>query len=355
MIPPDIETPGGMFARSALYGALRLPLGPVARLGAEMIRNDRGAPLDGQTQRLLGLMELQGGAAPEKMSLRDARLTYDRANRLFDFAREELLIVEDHRVPTEAGGIDVRVYRPKVGVLPGCVFYHGGGFTIGSVEGYDHFCRWFARRTETVVVSVEYRLAPEAPFPAGVEDALSAYRWVRENAGTLGLQKDRIAVAGDSAGATLAAVVTQEEILASGEAPYHRLLIYPKTDQGPGYPSREHFKRGFLLTGELMAWFTRCYLPDGCDPEDPRVSPICFERLREFGTTTVVTAGFDPLRDEGEAYVRRLKEAGVAVSHFQFDRLIHGYLMMGGVVDAARRANEELAAEFRDLMNRRED
>ena len=245
---------------------------------------------------------------------------------------------EDISVPGGAGQIGARVYRPEraTGSDPTVVFFHGGGFVLCSIESHDAQCREICRRTASVVVSVDYRLAPEAPFPAAVDDAIAATTWVLEHAGELGGDPSRVAVAGDSAGGNLAAVTSQalrDKLLAT-------LLIYPVVDfrADSSYPSAvEHATDGVILTGDAMAWFHSQYVPTGTDESDPRLSPV-FGSLAGLPPTVVTVAELDPLADQGRAYASALADAGVRARLLDFPGLIHGYFalsLLGGPLEIA--------------------
>lgn len=319
------------------------------QLSEAAVRNDRGAPLDPQAHALLTLLEQTGSPRLEQLPPEEARTVYRRANELFGLDPQPVEFIEDRSFLGPAGRIDARVYRPRNGELPGCVYFHGGGFVVGGIEGYDALCRVLARRLDCVVVSVDYRLAPEHPFPAGVEDACAGWDYVIDSADQLGIDPRCIAIAGDSAGANLATVVCQHCAEESKPLPARQLLIYPMVDQCCDHLSRRRFAEGFYLTQPLIEWFSECCLA-GADGTDPRVSPLHYADPQRLPPAMVVTAGFDPLRDEGEAYARRLEDAGVNTIHRSFDRLIHGFVTLGGVVDAATRAVADIAEEFRQML-----
>jgi acetyl esterase len=253
--------------------------------------------------------------------------------------------VEDRRIPGPAGPLAVRIYRPRPGpALPGLVFYHGGGWVIGSLDGYDGICRHLAREADCVVVSVDYRLAPEHRFPAAPDDALAAARWVGAHAAELGVDAGRLAVAGDSAGGNLAAV-TAMRLRDDGGLPRlaGQMLIYPALrHHTPPTRSMIENASGYLLTRKTMQWFAGHYLPD--DPAartDPHYAVGLVADLRDLPPTLVITAEYDPLRDEGEEFAIRLREAGVAADSWRYDGMIHGFYGMGGIdkgLDALRRS-----------------
>jgi acetyl esterase len=354
MLPPEPRSILGQTMRKALRAAVRTPEPLSPALFGPPPTNDRGGVLDAQTHRLLVTMRRTGAPRIEELPPPQARQAYRRASQLFDYVEAPCAAVEDRRIPGPGGDIDLRVYRPHglstTRRSPAVVFYHGGGFVIGCLATYEGFCRTFAALTSSTVISVHYRLSPEHPFPCAVHDAVAAFAAVVERAGELGVDPARIAVAGDSAGATLATVVCQQQALTSGPAPLHQLLIYPRTDQTRRYPSQDHFAEGYYLTGPAMDWFARCYLRDA-DHGDPRISPLLFDALDTVAAATVVTAGFDPLRDEGEAYAAKLNQAGRLHREHRFDALIHGFVSMGGLIDAAHKAIATMAREFSDILH----
>ncbi|TQS46309.1 alpha/beta hydrolase [Cryptosporangium phraense] len=243
-----------------------------------------------------------------------------------------------------------RIYRPDVdGPTPTIVFFHGGGFVLGDIDTHDDQCRWLCREVGAVVVSVGYRLAPESPFPGPADDALAAVRWAAARISGLGGDPDRLAVAGDSAGGNLAAVVAQDCRDAGGPALAAQLLLYPAADFAGDYPSMVENAEGYFLTGSDMIWFTTHYVPRDADPADPRLSPLR-GRLDGLPPAVVATAGFDPLRDAGDAYASALNEAGVRTIAHRFDGLIHGFFGMGPVSPASEQAVQTICASLRELL-----
>ena len=259
--------------------------------------------------------------------------------------------VEDTTVPGAAGDLPARVYRPdEAGPLPTAVLLHGGGWVIGDIETHDNTARQIARSARAVVVSVAYRLAPEAPFPAALEDAMAATTWVAEHAGELG-GDDRVAVAGDSAGGNLAAVVAQQCRDTGGPELSAQFLIYPSTDVAGDYPSRVENGTGYFLESATMEWFFQHYA-GGETAIDARLSPLLAEDLTGLPPAVVVVAEYDPLRDEGEAYARALADAGVRVELRRFDGMIHGFFDMAPASAAARAAIEESCRLFAEVLHR---
>ena len=250
------------------------------------------------------------------------------------------LLVLDNRIA-------VRVYRPSAEVLPALVFFHGGGWTIGDLDTHDVLCRQLAAGARCAVFSVDYRLAPEDPFPAAAEDAIAATRYIASNPGVLKIDGKRIAVGGDSAGGNLAAVVALE--LKKHDLAY-QLLIYPATDQRCEFDSHSRNGQGYLLTSDAIDFFRDCYLPDQARWTDWRASPLLAADHRGVAPAYVLTAGFDPLLDEGRAYADKLTSAGVRVDYREYSDMVHGFILFGGVVDTANAAVAECCARLRDAF-----
>jgi acetyl esterase len=234
---------------------------------------------------------------------------------------------------------------PPDGFLPALLFLHGGGWTLGELDIYEPFCRALASQLRTVVVWVEYRLAPEAPFPAAVEDSWAAAQWLQKNAAYLGIDPNQIGIGGDSAGGNLAAVTAlaaRDKQIAFD--PAYQLLLYPCLDLTTSAPSHERFAEGYLLTAEVYRWYRQNYLAPGTRLTDWRVSPFFASRFDQLPPTIILTAGFDPLCDEGALYAGKLRAANVRTVTIQFPRMIHGFLTMRGAVPAAQVAVERIAA-----------
>ena len=245
--------------------------------------------------------------------------------------------------------IAVRAYRPVTGeVLPALVYFHGGGWTIGDLDTHDVLCRQLANGARCAVFSVDYRLAPEAPFPAAVEDCLAATRFVFEKSGSLKIDVSRIAVGGDSAGGNLAAVVALHR-----QTPLaFQLLIYPATDQRCDTESHRRNAAGYLLTREGIEFFRRCYLPEKKHWADWRASPLLAASHADLPPAFVITAGYDPLLDEGRAYAERLANAGVEVAYREYSDMVHGFLLFGGVLDTANTAVADCCAALRGAFEK---
>jgi acetyl esterase len=257
--------------------------------------------------------------------------------------------VEALAIPGPGGTIDARLYVPPVTGEPSAllVYFHGGGWVIGGVDTHDDPCRFLAAHAGTRVLSVDYRLAPEHPFPAAAEDALAAYEWAAANAERLGAYPGRIGVGGDSAGANLAAAACLTARDAGIASPAMQLLIYPVTETAGTARSRHTFADGFMLTRADMDWFEGHYLPPGVDRDDPRVALLGAGDLSSLPPAYVATAGFDPLRDEGEAFAARLREAGVQVALRRHPGLIHTFLNLTAICPTARAAMLEAAGALR--------
>ncbi len=266
----------------------------------------------------------------------------------------ELARVADLRAPGPAGDIPVRLYRPlgtaDADRLPALVYFHGGGWTIGDLDTHDVVCRQLADFTPCAVVSVDYRLGPEHKFPAAVDDAVAAARWVAREADRLGIDARRIAVGGDSAGGTLAAVVALLARDDGGPRFAMQALVYPATDMAADTASHLRYGEGHLLTREAILWFRANYLRDAADEADWRASPLRAPDLSRLPPAYVITAGFDPLVDEGRAYADRLQAAGVAVTYECFEGMIHGFVTMGGVIAAANHALARCAQGLRQAF-----
>jgi acetyl esterase len=268
---------------------------------------------------------------------------------------EAVASVEEAHADGPAGPIPLRVYRPDATdpggtALPILVWYHGGGWVIGDLDTADTTSRKLAHRTGALVISVDYRLAPEHPAPAPLEDCWAALRWVAEQAGALGGDPSRMAVGGDSAGGNLSALLAVRARDQGAPALRHQLLVYPATDLTRSYPSHVENGDGYLLTTEAMTWFLGHYLGPADDPKDPSLSPLYIDDLSGVADASVITAELDPLRDEGEAYAARLRDSSVAVDLRRYDGMVHGFFQMGGVTPVADAAVSEAASRLRAAL-----
>jgi acetyl esterase/lipase len=287
-----------------------------------------------------------------------ARALYRETRGALSPPAPDVARVEDLAAAGPAGPIPVRLYR-GLGTadderLPALVYFHGGGWTIGDIDTHDVVCREFANLARCAVVSVGYRLAPEHKFPAAVEDAIATTHWTGRMAETLGLDPTRIAVGGDSAGGNLAAVVALTLRDAGGPPLAMQVLIYPAVDMAADRESHMKFAEGYMLTREAILWFTANYLRITEDAADWRASPLRVRDVAGVAPAYVITAGFDPLLDEGKAYADRLHEAGVPVVYECFEGMIHGFVTMGGMIAAAHHAIYRAATGLQQAFARAE-
>jgi acetyl esterase/lipase len=259
--------------------------------------------------------------------------------------------VRDLSIPGPVGDIPARLYRPAGAAGGVLVWFHGGGWVIGSIDGSDGTCRYLADAAGVAIISVGYRLGPEHPFPAAVVDCFAATEWVAENAESLGLGRGRLAVGGDSAGGNLAAVVSLLARDEGGPEIGLQALVYPATDARMGWPSIEENGEGYFLTKDDMKWFMGNYgLGSVVEAADWRLSPLLASSHANLPPALIVTAEFDPLRDEGQAYADALRAAGVDVTVAHYDGMIHAFFGMRGVVDAAEDAQKTVAAAVREAL-----
>jgi acetyl esterase len=304
-------------------------------------------PLDPQAQGFLEQLAAAGAPPLHELSVDDARQVIVE---LFGTNEnpEPVGKVEDRMIPGADGEISVRVYTPEgTGPFPVLVYYHGGGWVIGNLDAYDPTCRALTNAVRCVVVSIEYRLAPEHKFPAAPEDCYAALQWVGANADGINGDPMRIAIGGDSAGGNLTAVVAQMSRDRGGVRPVYQLLVYPVTDHGYDTPSYRENADDYLLTKDAMVWFWNHYLGSESDGNSPLASPLRADNLRDLPPALVITAEFDPLRDEGEAYAAKLRDAGVPVMLTRYDGMIHGFFSLGAVLDQGKNAMAEAAAGLR--------
>lgn len=306
-----------------------------------------------ESRALLAEFEAAGAQPYDRLSVLQARAMVAGSTRL-QGPRIELPHVDDLLVPGRAGRLPVRIYQPAPGsLLPLVVYFHGGGFVTGSVAVADRPCRLLARAARCVVASVEYRLAPETPFPGPLEDAVDATRWLAAHAEEFGADPERLVVAGDSAGGNLATAAVQEIVAAGGPSVDHQLLIYPtlaptRTSDSASLVANGE---GYMLTRGSLDWFWDHYLADPADGLDPRAAPLRAADLTGMPATTIVVAEFDPLRDEGLAYADRLRAAGVDVEVHRVPGALHGFWWMAGVLGQAGELTDWLGARLRSLLD----
>lgn len=261
---------------------------------------------------------------------------------------EPLFLVEDRQVPLAGGGVGIRIYRPSnEPMLPVVLYFHGGWFNAGNLETHDRPVRALTKLSNAVFIAVDYRLAPEYPFPHGLNDCCGVLQWVSEHAAELGIDASRIALAGDSAGGALAAAVTRRALATMGIDISCQVLIYPVTDSSLRSPSWKAFADGPNLTleGAKAAW--DLYTPSLADRNHPDAAPILADVLATLSPTLVITAQYDPLRDEAAAYAQQLQTAGVDVTLTEYTGMIHGFFQMGGIISSGKRAVGEAAAFIR--------
>lgn len=307
-----------------------------------------------QAQAFIDLLLQRSVPPTHTLSPVDARAFYRERRSVTQPSPGEVAEVRELSAPGPHGAIPLRLYRPlgtqRADVLPVLVYYHGGGWTIGDLDTHDTLCRELANLSGCAVVAVDYRMGPEHRFPAAVDDVLAATRWVRKEAGALGLDAGRLAVGGDSAGGNLAAVVA---IAArdAGDLPIaFQLLIYPATDMRRVHPSHTSNGQGYVLTSDTIKYFHDHYITDPTHDLDWRASPLLHPDLSRLPPALVLTAGYDPLRDEGLDYARALTAAGNRAVYVCFERQIHGFITMGRLIDEANAAVALCAGELQRAL-----
>ena len=310
--------------------------------------------LDPQAKAVLEALASSGRPAYHQLDPKDARQLFLETRPLSTPTPPEVGSVRDATAEGPAGQIPLRVYRPA-GLptstpLPAYVYFHGGGWVIGDLETHDVLCRQITAASGASVIAVDYRLAPEHKFPAAVDDAWAATRWVAAHGAELGVDGRKLVVGGDSAGGNLAAVVALLARDAGGPPIAGQVLIYPVTDLGAEAQSYTDFADGYSLTRESMRWFRAHYLAGPRDGDDWRASPLRARSLAGLPPALIVTAGFDPLRDEGAAYAMRLRDAGVMVDYVCFGGMVHGFAGMGKVLSSAFRAVALIGATVRQAF-----
>jgi acetyl esterase len=310
-----------------------------------------GCTLHPQMQLLLALRDRWRGGAIAALTPEIARANF--RNDAATIAGKPITVGAAVDIAIEAGHgtIAARHYAPQgSGTRPLLVYYHGGGFVLGDLEGHDGVCRRICRDGDLHVLSVAYRLAPEHPYPAALDDALAAFRFACAHAAELRAAPEKIAVGGDSAGGNLAAVVAQQTKAAGGPAPCAQILLYPALDRTVARPSLEHFREGFIIGRDDIAWYQLHYTGSTEVQPDPALHPLLTRDLAGLAPALIVTAGFDPLRDEGEAYAEALMQAGVPVVLKRFEGLLHGFCNMATFAPACDAALADIIASLRRVV-----
>ncbi|MBM3490947.1 MAG: alpha/beta hydrolase [Alphaproteobacteria bacterium] len=286
-----------------------------------------------------------------------ARAAYEASVAALAPPTPELARIENRTIASHGRALAIRLYRPVAGAggrrLPGLLFVHGGGWVFGSLDSHDAMCRILAHEAQALVLALDYRLAPEHKLPAALDDTLTAWRWFATEATALKADPARLAIAGDSAGGSIAAAACQQLRDAGDGLPIFQLLLYPGTDFSASGGSLKRFATGHLLTAAAIAWFAEQYLPTPDDALDPRASPLLADTFEGLPPAFIQTAEYDPFRDQGIAYAERLAAAGVAVEQKCYAGMLHGFARMGGVLDAAFDALEDAAAALRQAFARK--
>ena len=303
--------------------------------------------LDPQARAVLDQMAETGGPPINELSVNEARQA-SASLAAMQGLPERVGSVEDRTLRGPGGDLRVRIYAPfGDGPFPVLMYFHGGGWVIGDIESSDGLCRILTNAAGCIVVSVDYRLAPEHPFPAAADDAYHATLWTATHAASFGGDPSHIAVCGDSAGGNLAAVVAQIARDRGKPAICFQLLIYPVTDAACNTPSYSENAEGYFLTREAMQWFWNHYVQKEVDHSHPYASPLRASNLARLPAALVITAEFDPLRDEGESYAERMRAAGTPVQLTRYDGMIHGFFAMSAIIDQGKKAIQQSAAALR--------
>jgi acetyl esterase len=310
-------------------------------------------PLDPQARALLDARIAAGIPPQHTLRPEAARAAIIARMALAPTIPQEVAGIEDRQIDGDGGKLRLRVYWPSGDASqPLLVYLHGGGWVVCDIDTHDALCRALSNACRAIVVSVDYRRAPESRYPAAVEDADAALRWVATNATALSGDASRLAIGGDSAGGTLAAVVCRRARDRGGDPPIAaQLLLYPPTDYPLTTPSHRDNAEGYMLTSADMEWYWNRYCPDAGRRQEPDASPLRAVDLRGLPPAVVVTAEYDPLRDEGEAYAQRLRDAGIHVDARRFDGMLHGFVSGLGVIDRAQEAMDWVAGCMRTHLH----
>ncbi len=314
-------------------------------------RRHHGRTLDADARLILSVIALNKPPGLHQLGPKRARAAYDSMPGIFEDAPLEIPTRDLEMHLSNGDTLNARLYETDGERRPVLVYLHGGGFVVGGgFRAHDRICRTLARLADVAVLSVDYRLSPEAPFPAAVDDAYGALCWVAEHARSLGLDPERIAIGGDSAGGNLALVCCLRARDEGGPKVRFQLLVYPAVDPATHYPSRDRFSHGFFVELPTMDWFLQMYTGGVFDADDPRLCPLRAPSFAGLPPAHVITAGFDPLCDEGEACAHRLAREGVPTTYRCYEGQIHGFYQMAGVIAAGRHALEESARHLRHYL-----
>ncbi len=309
-------------------------------------------PLDPQARNVMDQLEALGLPPNHTVSPQEARVNFSARPMA---PGPEVAKVEDRAIPNSSAQVPVRIYTPEgSGPFPVLAWFHGGGWVVGSLDGSDGTARHLSVGAGCIVVSVDYRLAPEYKFPVPFDDCFAVTEWIAQNAANINADPDRIAVGGDSAGGNLAAAVALKARDQGGPALALQLLVYPVTAVDFGTASYSQNAEGYLLTMDSMKWYWNHYLSDDKDASNPYAAPLAAKDLSGLAPALVITAEFDPLRDEGEAYAQRLQEAGVPTASTRYDGMIHGFFGMSAVVDKGKQAISEASSALQAAFAEKE-
>jgi len=329
---------------------LAIPNGVVSwAIGGKAITY-RGQTLHPRIQIGLAMMNRMGMPKLNELTPDEAREQSNSYYDLLDVPKKRMALIEDKTIDGPLGPIPVRIYRPKKLATPApvLIFYHGGGFVIGDIDGYDHPTRKLAKIGQCAVIAVDYRLAPEHKFPAGFNDCWAVFNWVRTHGSTWGLDTTQLSVCGDSAGGNITAAVSQRARDEGGQQPNLQVLLYPRVDAANETLSGKDLKSlDLLLTDDLMTWFKNHTISKPEDVYDVRMSPLLHDNFSDLPPTLIATCGFDPLWDEGVAYAQRLKASGVEVEHIHLPDMIHGVWSSGGFFKGVKRLQKRVALQVR--------
>ena len=310
--------------------------------------------LDPNVKKILDMLAIAGMVDIADLTPEQMREGFRRLALMVDYRQAPIGKIVDGQLPGPGGPLRTRSYYPQhfpAGRLPGLIYFHGGGGIFGSIDTHEGICRMLANESGCVVIAVGYRQAPEHKFPAAVEDAYAATEWVVEHAGELGLDPQRIAIGGDSAGGNLAAVVCQRARQCNGPRLALQVLLCPVLDLNADTMSWRAFEKGYFLNRAMIGWMLDHYCTPDVDRNDPRLSPLRAADLSGLPQAHIHTAEFDPLRDEGEAYAKRLERAGVAVTYTCHHGMIHHFFGMAGVIPYARSAMKMAGAAIKQALS----